>query len=232
MTNVSVAMINCAPENNSCSHNKASFVLHRVETRNRIQVTFSNSTERTSKSDGASNYIRYIVKGEASTLIPPPVLWRHVSIFILSFSDIPMNEPNLTCLGSVGLDARLLLGVTVRDAAFEGAAVDSVGALVLLDIARALDGGANVLEGRAVNLEGAVASGLVDGNGGRTDSACELVDVARGSTSSGTSFSTSTGTSSGSSFGAGSSTRTSTVTSVSVAALSSTLCLSVSSKKR
>lgn len=77
----------------------------------------------------------------------------------------------------VGGNALLLLGVARRDAAVELPAVGRVGALVLLHITGPLGRGADVLEGRSVDLEGPVGCRAGDGDGGRADGACELIYI-------------------------------------------------------
>lgn len=77
----------------------------------------------------------------------------------------------------VGSDALLLLGIACRDTAVELAAVGRVCALVLLHVTGALGGRADVLEGRSVDLEGAVGRRARDRDGSRADSAGERVDV-------------------------------------------------------
>ena len=69
----------------------------------------------------------------------------------------------------VGGDALLLLGVAVGDATVELAAVGRVGALVLLNVARPLGRGAEVLKRGPVHLERALRCRADDGDGGRAD---------------------------------------------------------------
>lgn len=123
-------------------------------------------------------------------------------------------------LDAVGRAALVLLGIALLGAALDLARVGSVGARVLLDGARALDGSTGVQEGRAVDTERTVGtSGALNRGRGAAEGATEGLNVDGSSGATRGSTSTSSGTSSGASAGitSGSTTRSSTSISTGVA---------------